>query len=143
MTIIESIREFIKKCPYLEEFEGTVKIGVDYLEKESTTYSIEKVPSNPILKKFIDGTSKRQAQFIFASRESYGQDVFNNLDNINFYENFANWIEEMNSKGEFPSLDNGKEAEKIEVTSNGYAFKTDIDKAQYQIQMRLIYIERK
>ncbi|MDM0609223.1 chloramphenicol resistance protein [Clostridium perfringens] len=142
MTIIESIRNFIKECPYLEEFEGAVRIGVDYLDKETTTYSIEKVPCNPIIKKYVDGSCKKQELFIFSSSESYGQDVFNNLENINFYEKFADWIEEMNIKGELPLLDN-KEAEKLEVTSNGYAFATDIDKARYQIQLRLIYIERK
>lgn len=141
MTIIESIRSFIKQCPFLEEFEGAVRIGVDYLDSESTTYSIEKVPCNPIIKKYVDGSSKRQEQFIFASRESYGQDIFNNLDNINFYEKFANWIEENNNNEKLPILDN-KESLSLEVTSNGYAFQTDIDKAQYQIQMKLIYMER-
>ena len=143
MTIIENIRNFIKECPYLEEFEGAVRIGVDYLDKETTTYSIEKVPCNPIIKKYVDGSCKKQELFIFSSRESYGQDVFNNLENINFYEKFAEWIEEMNIKGELPFLDNKKEAEKIDVISNGYAFSTDVDKARYQIQLRLIYIERK
>lgn len=143
MTIIENIRNFIKKCPYLEEFEGAVRIGVDYLDKETTNYSIEKVPCNPIIKKYVDSSCKKQELFIFSSRESYGQDVFNNIDNINFYEKFAEWIEEMNIKGELPLLDNKKEAEKLEVTSNGYAFQTDIDKARYQIQLRLIYLERK
>lgn len=143
MTVIESIRNFIKNCPYLEEFEGAIRIGVDFLDKETTTYSLEKVPTNPIIKKYIDGSCKKQELFIFSSRESYGPDVFNNLENINFYEKFAEWIEEMNIKGELPSLDNKREAEKIEVTSNGYAFQTDVDRARYQIQMRLIYIERK
>ncbi|MEF9991332.1 MAG: chloramphenicol resistance protein [Peptostreptococcaceae bacterium] len=143
MTIIESIRSFIKKCPFLEEFDGAARIGVDFLDSEVTTYSIEKVPCNPIIKKYVDGSSKRQEQFIFASRESYGQDIFNNLDNINFYENFAKWIEQNNDEGKLPILDGGKETLSIEVTSNGYAFQTDIDKAQYQIQMRLIYMERK
>lgn len=142
MTIIESIRNFIKQCPFLEEFEGAVRIGVDYLDSEATTYSIEKVPCNPIIKKYVDGSSKRQEQFIFASRESYGEDIFNNLDNINFYEKFASWIEENNDNENLPILDN-KEALSLELTSNGYAFQTDIDKAQYQIQMRLIYMERK
>ncbi|MFL1471491.1 chloramphenicol resistance protein [Paraclostridium bifermentans] len=141
MTIIESIRSFIKQCPFLEEFDGAVRIGVDYLDSEATTYSIEKVPCNPIIKKYVDGSSKRQEQFIFASREGYGQDIFNNLDNINFYEKFANWIEENNNNENLPILDN-KESLSLEVTSNGYAFQTDIDKAQYQIQMRLIYMER-
>lgn len=143
MTVIESIRNFIKKCPYLEEFEGAIKIGVDYLDKESTTYSIEKVPCNPIIKKYVDGSCKKQELFIFSSRESYGPDVFNNLDNINFYEKFAEWVEEMNVKGELPLLDNGRSSEKLEVTSNGYAFQTDVDKAQYQIQLKLIYIEER
>lgn len=142
MTIIESIRSFIKQCPFLEEFEGAVRIGVDYLDSEATTYSIEKVPCNPIIKKYVDGSSKRQEQFIFASRESYVEDIFNNLDNINFYEKFASWIEENNDNEKLPILDN-KESLSLELTSNGYAFQTDIDKAQYQIQMRLIYMERK
>lgn len=143
MTVIESIRNFIKECPYLEEFEGAIRIGVDYLDKESTTYSIEKVPCNPIIKKYVDGSCKKQGLFIFSSRESYSPDVFNNLDNINFYEKFAEWIEEMNIKGELPLLDENRESEKLEVTSNGYAFQTDVDKARYQIQLRLIYLERK
>lgn len=143
MTVIESIRNFIKKCPYLEEFEGAIRIGVDYLDKESTTYSIEKVPCNPIIKKYVDGSCKKQELFIFSSRESYGQDVFNNLENINFYEKFAEWLEEQNFNKNLPKLTGKYEAEKLEVTSNGYAFATDIDKARYQIQLRLIYIERK
>ncbi|WP_415347948.1 chloramphenicol resistance protein [Clostridium perfringens] len=143
MTIIESIRNFIKKCPCLEEFEGAIRIGVDYLDKESTTYSIEKVPCNPIIKKYVDGSCKKQELFIFSSRESYGPDVFNNLDNINFYEKFAEWLEEQNCNKSLPKLTGKYEAEKLEVTSNGYAFQTDVDKARYQIQLRLIYIERK
>ncbi|WP_195337065.1 chloramphenicol resistance protein [Paraclostridium bifermentans] len=141
MTIIESIRSFIKQCPFLEEFDGAVRIGVDYLDSEATTYSIEKVPCNPIIKKYVDGSSKRQEQFIFSSRESYGEDIFKNLDNINFYEKFASWIEENNDNENLPILDN-KEALSLELTSNGYAFQTDIDKAQYQIQMRLEYFKK-
>ncbi|XZK76753.1 chloramphenicol resistance protein (plasmid) [Clostridium perfringens] len=143
MTVIESIRNFIKKCPYLEEFEGAIRIGVDYLDKESTTYSIEKVPSNPIVKKYVDGSCKKQELFIFSSRESYGPDIINNLNNINFYENFVSWLEEKNRTGDLPILDDNREVEKIEILTPGYAFQTDVDKAQYQIQLRLIYIERK
>ncbi|WP_460377681.1 chloramphenicol resistance protein, partial [Paraclostridium bifermentans] len=115
MTIIESIRSFIKQCPFLEEFDGAVRIGVDYLDSEATTYSIEKVPCNPIIKKYVDGSSKRQEQFIFSSRESYGEDIFKNLDNINFYEKFASWIEENNDNENLPILDN-KEALSLELT---------------------------
>lgn len=143
MTVIGSIRNFIKKCPYLEEFEGAIRIGVDYLDKESTNYSLEKVPCNPIIKKYVDGSCKKQELFIFTSRESYGPDIINNLNNINFYENLVSWLEEKNRTGDLPILDGKREVEKIEILTNGYAFQTDVDKAQYQIQLRLIYIERK
>lgn len=143
ITIIENIRNFIKECPYLEEFEGAIRIGVDYLDKETTTYSIEKVPCNPIIKKYVDGSCKKQELFIFTSRESYGPDIINNLNNLNFYENFVSWLEEKNRTGDLPILDGNREVEKIEILTPGYAFATDVDKARYQIQLRLIYLERK
>lgn len=143
MTVIENIRNFIKECPYLEEFEGATRIGIDYLSDDTTTYSIEKVSCNPIIKKYVDGSCKKQELFIFSSRESYGPDIINNLNNINFYENFVSWLEEKNRTGDLPILDDNREVEKIEILTPGYAFQTDVDKAQYQIQLRLIYIERK
>ena len=85
----------------------------------------------------------KQEEFIFCSRESYGGNVFENLENINFYENFVSWLEEKNRTGDLPILDGNREVEKIEILTPGYAFQTDVDKARYQIQLRLIYIERK
>lgn len=69
--IIDSIRKFIRTCPYLQEFDGAVKVNVDYLGEESTAYSIEETPCEPIIKKYVDGSSIRQFEFIFCSRESY------------------------------------------------------------------------
>lgn len=136
MTILESVRKFISTCPYLREFaEG---IGVDYLKETTTSYSIEEVPANPIVKKYIDGSSIRQFIFIFSSRESYGADAFVNLDNIGFYEKFYSWIEEQNINKNLPKLKGGNSL-KIEALTNGYAFDTDIDKARYQIQCKLTY----
>ena len=79
--IIDSIRKFIRSCPHLQEFEGAIKVNVDYLGDESTVYSIDEVPCDPIIKKYVNGDSIRQYEFIFASRESYGPDVLNNISN--------------------------------------------------------------
>lgn len=136
--IIDSIRKYIKTCPHLNEFaEG---INVDYLDDNATAYSIEEVPCEPIIKRYVDGSSKRQYQFIFASMESYGADVLQNIDNSGFYEDFANWLDEQNSLNNLPKLEL-KEALRIEATTTGYAFQTDVDKARYQIQCRLIYFQ--
>ena len=138
--IIDSIRKFIRTCPYLQEFDGAVKVNVDYLGEESTAYSIEETPCEPIIKKYVDGSSIRQFEFIFCSRESYGPDVLQNISNCGFYEDFANWIEEENAKNNLPILD-GKECRSIECLTTGYAFQTDVDKARYQIQMRITYFQ--
>ena len=137
--IIDKIRSFIRQCPYLQEFNGAIKVNVDYLDGEPTVYSIEEVPTEPILKRYIDGSTRRQYNFIFTSRESYGADVLQNISNSGFYEDFAQWLSDKSDAGGLPVLDDGKEALKIEATTTGYAFQTDENSARYQIQARLIY----
>ena len=138
--IIGSLREYIKTCPYLDEFSKG--INVDYLAEDSTTYSIEEVPCEPIIKKYVNGDTVRQYDFIFCSREAYGPDVLQNIENCGFYEDFADWIESESLKGNLPVLRNGMESRKLNVTTTGYAFQTDIDKARYQIQLKLIYFKK-
>ncbi|MFA6867425.1 MAG: chloramphenicol resistance protein [Clostridia bacterium] len=143
--IIESIRNYIRTCPCLQEFEGAagiIKVNVDYLEEKSTVYSIEEVPTDPVIKKYVNGDSIRQFQFIFASREPYGADVFQNISNSGFYEDFANWIEEQNNDDNLPLLDEGYESQEIKVLSPGYAFQVDVDKARYQVELRLKYFKQ-
>lgn len=143
-TIIESVRNYIKTCPYLKEFEDEiVKVNVDKLEEESTVYSINESVFDPILKRYIDGSSERQFVFVFASRESYGKDVIENINNIGFYEDFADWLDNNSKQGILPSLGEGKQALSIQAITNGYAFQTDIEKAQYQIQIQLKYFQER
>lgn len=142
MSIIESVRKFIKTCPHLVEYCGAVRVNVDYLSENPTTYSIEAVPVNPILKKYINGDTVRQFVFVFCSRESYGEDVRNNIDNCGFYENFSNWLEECTLESKLPILDEDMEAWGIECLTSGYAFDTNADNARYQIQVKLKYFKK-
>ena len=130
-SIIEAIREYIATCPYLHDG----KIGVDYLENE-VAYSIEPTPVKLIDTPFIDDTGINQFAFVLASRESYGQEIIQNMLNTEFYEDFANWIEENNFNGILPDIEG---IESIECLSTGYAFQTGIDTARYQIPLRITY----
>ena len=141
--IIDALRNYIRNCPHLDTFNNAIKVNVNYLEGNPDTYSIEEVPINPIVRKYVNGDSIRQYAFIFTSREPYGIDILQNIDNSGFYEKFADWIENNNDKGIFPLLDNGLEPLAIEVTSTGYAFAVTEDTAQFQIQLRLKYLKRK
>lgn len=141
--IIESLRNYIRQCPYLDMFNNAIRVNVNYLEPSANTYSIEEIPIDPILKKYVNGDSIRQYAFIFTSREPYGVDVLQNIDNSGFYEKFADWIESNNNNGIFPILENGLEPLEIKVTSTGYAFAVTESTAEYQIQLRLKYLKKK
>lgn len=140
--IIKALRDYIRTCPHLDTFNNAIKVNVNYLEADTDAYSIEEVPINPIVKKYVNGDSVRQYAFIFTSREPYGVDVLTNIDNSGFYEKFADWIENQNDNEIFPLLDNGLETLEIKVTSTGYAFAVTEDTAQFQIQLRLKYFKK-
>jgi hypothetical protein len=143
--IIEAIRDYIRTCPHLQEFEGAdgvIKVNVDFLEELATSYSIEEVPTDPVIKKYINGDTVRQFQFIFASREPFGAYVLQNISNSGFYEDFANWIEQNNNNDIFPLLHAGYESQEIKVLSPGYAFAVSVDQARYQIELRLKYYKQ-
>lgn len=141
--IIKALRNYIRTCPHLDTFNNAIKVNVNYLEADTDTYSIEEVPINPIVKKYVNGDSIRQYAFIFTSREPYGADVFQNIDNSGFYEKFADWVETQDDNEILPLLDNGLEPLSVEVTSTGYAFAVTDDTAQFQIQLRLKYLKKK
>lgn len=137
-SIIESIREFLLKCPYLDKLS---RINVDFLPENPDTYSIERVPAPEIVKTYLDGSSERQVLFVFASRLFYSEELRNNIDNSGFYEAFSEWLEQMSEDGEMPDLGSGKTASKVEALSSGYLFgiADDFSTARYQIQCKLTY----
>ena len=136
--IIESIREYIGNLDCISTFNTA--INVNYLADDDNSFSIEEVPAQTIVKKYVDGSSIRQYQFIFTSKEPYSEEILQNIDNSSFYEDFANEIEEKNSKGDLPLLDN-LEVRSIEVTSNPYCVRATEDKAIYQINLNLKYFK--
>ena len=140
-TIIESIRDFIKTCPYLPDYYDS--IGVDYINDNVGGYMILQVPGDPVVKKYVNGNAKKQCIFTFASTEPYGADTLQNLENLGFYEKFAEWIDECNVNDTLPELSENKESLELEVETPGYLFDAKAEKAQYRIQCRLIYFEEK
>ena len=138
MTIIESIREYLLTCPYLEELAS---INVDFLPDDPTTYSIEQTPTEPIVKRYLDGATDRQFTFVFACRMYYSDEMMNNISNSGFFEKFQNWLYDNSENDILPQLDDGMTAERIEAISSGYLFDIsgNLSNARYQIQCRLLY----
>lgn len=134
--IIESIRSFILECPFLQDY----RVNVDYLG-ENMEYSIDPLPCDPIIQKYVDGGAKKQFQFAFTSRERYDQDTRINIDNSGFYQEFDEWLEGKSFAGELPLLEEGKSPVEIETLNSGYLYDVDGDNARYRIECRLIYMQ--
>lgn len=137
MTMVESIRNYVKTFPKM----NGERLNVDFLSEEEQEYAIEIVPSQTIVKRYLDGSSVRQILFLVASRMFYGPDLRQQIDNQGFFEEFQDWIDTNSLKGIFPALSDGQSPRKIEVTTSGYAFLPGEDTARYQIQCRLEYFQ--
>lgn len=138
MTIIEAIRTYLGTCPLLEGG----KLNVDFLPPEATTYSVDVVPVQPIIKRYMDKSSKRQFLFVLATRSYYGSHIRQQMDNLCFFEEFEEWLDYQNRAQNFPNLGEGRRGQKLEVTTSGYVFAPDTDTARYQIQCKLSYFQK-
>ncbi len=141
MTNIEAVRAWLRGYPPLSEG----RLGVDFLPTDAQTYSVEVTPCKEVLKRYRDGGALKQFDFVLASREFYQDNIKQNTDNLTFYEDFAQWVEEQNRRQgrNLPQLADGRDPQRVEVTSTGYPFLVDEQgTARYQIQMKLTYYQK-
>ena len=132
--MIEKIRDYFKENVTLaEEFDN---ILVDFLGENATSYSIEPIPVEPVLKPYTDGGSLNQYVFQFGSREFYDNSVAQNIENLEFYEKFQEEIETNNKNGVWPDI---KGIQSIECTTHGVLDGAESGTAKYVIQMRITY----
>lgn len=140
MTIIESVRDYILSCPYLEDLQ---KVNVNFLPENSDNCSIEEVSNQngSLTKKFLDGSSEREFNFVLACVFDYSEDLQTNIDSSEFFENFQEWIEDNDLNEVYPQLKDGLKPLSISVTTSGYLYYVPekMDRAIYQIQLKLEY----
>lgn len=134
--MLEKIRKYFKENVTLaEEFN---EILVDFLGKEATSYSIEPIPTEKVLRPYTDGGGLYQLVFQFGSKEFYDESLNQNIENLNFYERLQNEIEENNNQGILPEIDG---IQSIECLNNGTIQDIQNGTAKYGIQMRITYIK--
>ncbi len=134
--MIEKIRNYISECPYLDEF---AKVNVDYLVDKINAYSVsESSGYNPVLEERIYGNDEMQFLFNFDAKFYWNEEIKNNVDNSIFFENFRDWLEEKNSKGDFPKI-KGIEPLTIGAITNGFIYATNSDEAIYRISCLFTY----
>lgn len=136
-SIINALEKYFIGCELLKD--GALR--VDYLGEKPVEYTIEVLPCDPVVKRYLGGSTVRQYLFAFGSREFYSQERLQNIQNSAFYELLADWVETRSLSGILPELPDGMEAQQLEVVSSGYLFDGSMTNARYQIQLRLLYFK--
>ena len=133
-----ALRAWLRRCPSIERARA---FGADYLgEKES--YSLDVVPTAlKYVENILGDYTLRETQeqnFVFASRELYGDQFQQNLDNLAFFQAVSAWIIDRNNARDFPDWEGG-EVVAIVPTLNAYPIAMGSAFARYQIQIKVTY----
>lgn len=117
-------------------------IHLDFLPPEARNYSVDSVPAEPVLRQYVDGSSRRQMLFTVASREFYGPDAARQEQSLSFFEDLSRWVETQNLRRNLPDLGDGKRSIRVEILSTAYPLAVSPDAmARYQVQMKLTYLQ--
>lgn len=136
-SIIEGLVNYFLQCPFLKD--GVFR--VDALGSEPVEYALQSAVTSPVIRTYVDGSSIRQYQFNFNSREAYSMDRILAIQNESFYEDFCNWVEGQSKSGNLPEMPEGCEAQALDVLAPGYMLDADMENAFYQVQLQLKYFK--
>ena len=133
-----AVRTWLRRCPSIERARA---FGVDYLA-ENGSYSLDATPTALKYREHIPGElalrDTQEQNFVFASREPYGDAFQQNLDNLGVMQDVAAWIIDRNNACDFPDWDGG-DVVGIVPTISGYPIAMGPAFARYQIQLKITY----
>ena len=109
------------------------------------TMSVNSVGTGRLIEEFVDGT--RECEFLFSislqKKFDAGGTTNINVEAIQEFENISRWIEEKNSKKEFPTFADNENIEKVEVMDSAPTMTVDENNkvAKYLGQFKITYME--
>ena len=112
------------------------RINANMLSNDVNNYSLDKIPTNPQIEKWIIGVKKKKDVYSFRSRMAYSQDTITNLKNIGFFEDFEEIINSNNKEGILPDIDG---IESIECLNSGAMNNAGTNTAEFNIQIQITY----
>jgi len=135
MTRIEALRLYL--FDVLDTLtESEYQINANMLGKIGD-YSLDKIPTQPVVRSWVNGTKVKRDVYSFRSKRTYSQDTINNLNNIGFFEKLEDLIESNNRKGVLPNIDG---ILKIECLNCGTLNVAGTNEAIFNIQIQIEYL---
>lgn len=135
----ENLRLWLRQCPAISNID---RFNVDFMGQDPTEYAIYSTPSAINYKHDILGNVYpapiQELNYIFASLFAYSRDILQNLQNLGFFSEVLNWINQQNALKNFPEIEDGTVLS-IVPTLSPYIFDADSDSGRYQIQLKISY----
>lgn len=134
---IEQLRQYLFGVINSLTEDRNYQIGADFLGTIGD-YSLDKIPTDLEITKWITGTTIKRDVYSFRSRKPYSQRTIDNLKNIGFFEAFEYKIKSNNDKGILPDIEN---IQSIECLNCGTLNSVDGQEATFDIQIQITYRE--
>lgn len=136
---IENLRTWFRTCPAVNT---QYRFGVNHVSEKPTEYALYSVPStlkyneNVLGERVLDDIQTEN--YIFASKESYGADIEQNIAVLGWYQEIVAWIIAQNNAGNYPVIADGV-VRSILPTLSAYPAEVGSSVAKYQIQLAVTY----
>lgn len=136
---IEKLREYLFDVVNSLTSNRNYQINADMLSNKIDDYSLNKIPTDTDVEKWIIPVTMKRDVYTFRNRKSYSQDTINNLLNIGFFERFESAIKANNDRGILPDIEN---IESIECLNCGtMALNDNGNSSIFDIQIQITYRE--
>ena len=135
-TRIAKLRAYLFKIIDNILKDNKYQINANMLSDDINSYSLDKIPTNSKVERWITGIEIHKDIYLFRSRLGYSQDTINNLSNIGFYEIFEETIYSNNKKGILPEIDG---IETIECLNCGSMEDANTNTCEFAIQLQITY----
>ena len=121
----------------LEEIEQAyTNMNINFLDKDVESYSLDKIPEESTIDKWICGITINRDIYSFRSRKNYSADEITNIENIGFYEIFEKTIYQKNKKKELPEIDG---IQSIRCLNCGTLVNANTNTAEFDIEIQIEY----
>jgi hypothetical protein len=135
--IITKLREYLMGI-ISELKENYEQLNIDFLSNEPNNYSLDKIPVQKEVEKWIIGPTIQRYVYSFRSRMEYSADVISNIENIGFYEEFEKIIKQKDDNNDLPEIDG---IESIRCLNAGTMRRANTNTAEFDIQIQIEYRE--
>lgn len=137
MSDIKAIQDYLATY---QELESNRPVWVEMLNPNPLSYSVFLIPGKQVTEDIVGGKTV-EYPFGFGAIETLTDD--SGLYAAEFYEEFADWLDEQTEAGNLPTLDAGKTAIAIEALDTATIIERAEKTGVFQILCKLTYEIRK